>query len=257
MLIVDPARVIPQSLEDFLTKSGYESERAGSAPDALHKLGENHYPVVFVGLNSGEPIDLLDQVKSRMRMPGQLLAVGPDKVSVAVEALQAGARHYWSVPLDLQEVERKLSEGPVRSQPAINRYQREGTLLQVIKEIALTMELDGLVNILMDSAMELAGADAGSMLIQDERTRTLSMKAIRGMSGNEGATEYFGLNETRYDEILNSHAPVFLRPESPMIASNGQSIGALIAVPIWWKEEALGLLVTAQFATSEEIIFQR
>ena len=165
VLIVDPQRLLPQALDDLFTARGYDAERCSDGREAMLRLAANHYPVVFVAINESSSLSLIGQLRAAVRQPAEIYAVGPDKVPMAVQALQSGARHYWAEPLDLQQVELKLNEGKVRTQPSNPRYQREGTLLQVIKEIALTMELDGLVNILMDSAMELAGADAGAMLL--------------------------------------------------------------------------------------------
>lgn len=251
VLIVDPSGILPAALEQLLSARGYEPQRVANLPDALQHADREHFPLLFVGLDGQtNPATLLAQLKTRIRMPCEILAVGPNDVPTAVSVIQSGARQYWAAPLDLAHVEKLLSDGTVTTHSS-PRYQREGTLLQVIKEIALTMELDGLVNILMDSAMELTDADGGAMLIHDDRTQALTMKAIRGLSGSETRTEYFGLDDNRYHEIMMSRVPTFLRPEEPIRASDDQKVSALIAAPIWWKDEPLGLLITVKFGTSE------
>lgn len=253
VLIIGSAAMLPETLDKLLAGKGFETQRANDVGEALKHTAADHYPMLFIAVdNKTDPVEILKQLKTRVRMPCEILVVGPNDVATAVKTIQFGAAYYWPQPLDVQAVENLLSDGSrAAAQQSNARYQREGTLLQIIKEIALTMELDGLVNILMDSAMELTDADGGAMLIHDERARVLTMKAIRGISGNETDTRFFGLDENRYQEILNGRKPVFLHPEQPMQASGEQSVSALIAAPIWWKDEPLGLLVTVKFSGSE------
>ena len=156
-------------------------------------------------------------------MPSQIFVNGPNEVRFAMKSVQNGARYYWPTPIDFDEVERYFSDGSFVFETHKLNYQREGTLLQVIKEIALTMELDGLVNILMDSCMELTSADGGALFLFDDKTKKLIMKAIRGLSGSEHRAEYFGLSETEYDRFLQNRQPVFLHhfdePCLPRIAN--------------------------------------
>ncbi|HSP06926.1 MAG TPA: diguanylate cyclase [Acidobacteriota bacterium] len=254
VLLVDPSSVLPESLDRLLTERGYEPQRIGEFREALHTAGIDHYPLLFLGLDGqSRPAELIGRLKARVRVPCHILAVGPNDVPTAVNAIQSGARHYYTAPLNLADLEKDLVSGQFVHSDVSPRYQREGTLLQIIKEIALTMELDGLVNILMDSAMELTDADGGSILIHDDRTNSLMMKAIRGLSGNENRPAYFGLDEARFQEILNGRTPVFLHPEEPLTASEDLKVSALIAAPIWWRDEPLGLLVTVRFAGAEPL----
>lgn len=252
VLIVDPSRALPEALDELLSGRGYEAQRVPELRQALHSAGLEHYPLLFLSLDGlSDPAEPVKQLKGRVRVPCHILAVGPNDVPTAVKAIQAGARHYFAEPLNLADVEKSLADGSLVHPDSDARYQREGTLLQIIKEIALTMELDGLVNILMDSAMELADADGGSMMIYDDRTNSLVMKAIRGLSGTENRPEYFGLDENKHREIMNGRVPVFLRPEEPLPASEDLKVSALIAAPIWWKDEPLGMLVTVKFTGTE------
>jgi diguanylate cyclase (GGDEF)-like protein len=125
-------------------------------------------------------------------------------------------------------------------------------LLQIIKEIALTMELEGLANILMDSTMELARADGGALLLLDDRTDSLILKSIRGLSGDEALTEFFGLPERKYYEILMNKQPVFLKNLDVSIDVPSQErLKEAIIAPIWWKNEPICVLTTVQFHSGD------
>jgi diguanylate cyclase (GGDEF)-like protein len=244
---------IPSGLSDFFTKSGFDVESAPSHEDAFHKVEESRFAVVFCNINSLDELDFITELRSRFHSSAPIFVTGPDQVAFAMKAVQNGARYYWAFPVDMADVERYFSDGSHSLVQNRLSHQRESTLLQIIKEIALTMELDGLVNILMDSAMELTGADGGALMLRDEKSGSLVMKAVRGVSGNENRSEFFGLPEKQYYDVLESRQPVFLTHFShPVLASNKEEVGALIIAPIWHKEEALGLLVNVKFRNGEQ-----
>lgn len=240
-------------LSDFFVKRGFDVESVIDHQDALRTVEGGHFVLVFCNLKSSDELPFLTELRARFHSSSPIFVTGPESVSVAMRAVQNGARYYWSLPLDMADVERYFSDGSYTLVQNRLSHQRESTLLQIIKEIALQMELDGLINILMDSAMELTGADGGALLLRDDKTGTLVMKAVRGLSGNENRTEFFGLPEKQYYDVLESRQPVFLTNfNQPVLASNKEEVGALIIAPIWHKEEALGLLVNVKFRNGKE-----
>jgi diguanylate cyclase (GGDEF)-like protein len=187
-----------------------------------------------------------------MKNPSQILVVGPNDVGCAVHAMQSGAKHYWPTPFQLADFQKLYEQGKF----SINRgrfgFHREGTLLQIIKEIALTMELDGLANILVDSAMELTSADGGSILLLDEKSNMLVMKAVRGLSATELSSEIFGLPEKEFYEILSKREPIHLHPDPPVFLSTGQKVESMIVTPTWWKDQPLAELVMVKYQGSPD-----
>jgi diguanylate cyclase (GGDEF)-like protein len=235
----------------FLDKEGWAVQRVSTKEDAAQVLSRNPFSLIILHLEE-EHEDLMNELFVYIKTPSQVLVVGPKDVSFAVHAMQSGARHYWAVPFQLTDFEAFYRDGNL----AVNRtrfeYRREGTLLQIIKEIALTMELDGLVNILVDSAMELTGADGGAILLLDEKSNMLVLKAVRGFSGTDRTAEIFGLPEKEFYEILSRRQPVLLRPDPPVYVPSGQQVAAIIVTPTWWKDQALAELVMVKYAGSTD-----
>ncbi len=246
-LVIDPSRILPEPLSAFLSGRGYEVDNTVIEAEALRKMSEHHYGLIFISMIDSEGISQLREIRNRARAPFQIIVSGPDVVSSAVSAFQNGANHYWANPVSMLDVQKFFDESNILV-PTGKRYQREEALLQIIKEIALTMELDGLVNILMDSAMELTRADGGALLLLDEKSRSLIRKSVRGVSGGEQEDELFGMPESQYHKILLDRKPVLLN--DPQNLGN-RKVRALIAAPIWSRDEPLGLLVNVKFASSK------
>src|SRR5262249_45642429 len=245
----------PQRLSDFFAQRSFAVDHALNHEQVWQKIADHYYSIVFCLLDrpDEESIGFIRELRKRIRMPSQIFVNGPNEVRFAMRSVQNGARYYWPSPIDFEEVERYFSDGSFVFETHKLNYQREGTLLQVIKEIALTMELDGLVNILMDSCMELTGADGGAFFLFDDKTNKLIMKAIRGLSGSEHRAEYFGLSEREYDQFLQNRQPVFLHHfTEQLFASNREPVSAIMVGPIWHREEPLGLLVNVKFGTKKQ-----
>jgi diguanylate cyclase (GGDEF)-like protein len=240
------------SVSGFLDQQGWQVQQVQEKEELFHKVKNDTYALVFCNLKTAAEADLIAELWAQLRVPAQLLVVGPDDVSVAVKVMQSGARHYWPAPFPLSDFETLYRDGIFAARKNRPVYHREGTLLQIIKEIALTMELDGLANILIDSAIELTGADGGAILLLDEKSNMLLMKAVRGLSGTDRSAEFFGLPEKEFYDILSRRQPVLLHPtDPPIFIPNGQRVASMIVTPTWWKDQPLGELVIVKYEGSE------
>jgi diguanylate cyclase (GGDEF)-like protein len=236
---------------DFLRSKGWEIESVesyGAAAQKLRKETFRLFLVCFSEINLKSLTELFVNVKNST----DVLVIGPNDVRFAMSAMQAGARNYWAVPFLSQDFESFYNEGKLNTRRIQFGYHREETLLQIIKEIALTMELDGLVNILVDSAMELTGADGGAILLLDEKSNMLVMKAVRGFRGLDRTSEIFGFPEKAFYEILSKKEAVWLHPDPPVYIPTGQKVDAVIVTPTWWKDQPLAELVMVKYAGSPD-----
>src|SRR5262245_50340927 len=138
-LVIDPSDILPQPLSAFLVSRGYEVDKTPVEADALRKMSEHHYALIFIGMVDSEGIPQLREVRNRARAPFHIIVSGPDVVSSAVTAFQNGANHYWANPVTMIEVQKLFDESNILEPSTGKKYQREEALLQIIKEIALTM----------------------------------------------------------------------------------------------------------------------
>jgi len=252
VLICEPSdSSVLHPVADFLRSKGWNVDAIGAYDHAAEKLNTDSFNL-FVVLFENIDVALLSDLFSNGKNSTQVLIIGPNDVRFAMAAMQAGARNYWPVPFTLSDFQTFYNEGKLSARRVKFGYHREETLLQIIKEIALTMELDGLVNILVDSAMELTGADGGAILLLDEKSNMLVMKAVRGFSGLDRTSEIFGFPEKAFYEIHSKKEAVWLHPNPPVFCPNGQRVDAVIVTPTWWKDQPLAELVMVKYAGSPD-----
>ena len=238
------------SILEFLQQQGWEVQTVSTKEELLQRAQQDNYEFIFCSIGNGVESEFLN-VLSRTPHAPQVFVCGPDDVKTAVGAIQAGARHYWTSPVPCPEFERLFFRRLASGKKEKALYHREGTLLQIIKEIALTMELDGLANILVDSAIELADADGGAILLLDEKSNMLTMKAARGVSPSNNSSDYFGMPEKEFYDILTKRQPALLTPaDPPVLIPKGKRVTGMIIAPIWFKDNPLAELVVVKYEES-------
>jgi two-component system cell cycle response regulator len=251
-LFYEPDQLFFREVSEYLIQKGWEVQRVHKQDEALQRVARSSYSIVLCHLEKTEGIDFINGLWGQMKNPSQILVVGPNDVDCAVQTMKCGARHYWPMPFQLTDFQKLFEQGQFSPNRSRFGFHREGTLLQIIKEIALTMELDGLANILVDSAIELTAADGGAILLLDEKSNMLVMKAVRGLSATEHTSEIFGLPEKEFYEILSKREPVLLHPDPPVFVSGGQKVESIIVTPTWWKDQALSELVMVKYQGSPD-----
>jgi two-component system, NtrC family, response regulator AtoC len=106
VLIVDDERTLARAIKAFLTESGYETEVAADAEQALRLLETMRPDVVFtdVRLPGMNGIDLLRKIREFDAAIPVVIMTAHGTIEGAVEAVKLGAFDYLKKPVDLEEL---------------------------------------------------------------------------------------------------------------------------------------------------------
>src|SRR5262245_27616859 len=123
----EPAQ--PFALQDLLVRQRFDIDSVQNIEAAWKKVAENHYPIIFCIFSSPQPSDLefIRELRRRVRTHSQIFVQGPEDVSIAVKAMQSGARYYWPQNTDPKEIEKFLLDGLFVGDPTRVGYQNEIT----------------------------------------------------------------------------------------------------------------------------------
>jgi len=148
------------------------------------------------------------------------------------------ARHIAFALLDLRE-RRKSAQQADQLQ----------NILQSTLVINSTLDLDNLLELLMDMAVEMSGADAGSLLLKEETKEKLYFKVARGDSEKEIKAFSLEPGEGIAGWVAEFGAPVVVedahedsRFSNKVDEALGQRTRAMICVPLKTKNEVIGAL---------------
>lgn len=106
ILIVDDEESIRTLLAGYLRSQGLDAETAAGAAEALDRLEHKHFDLALSDVNMPgmNGIELLAQIRRSHSTVGVLMLTGCEDVSMAVDAMKAGALDYVQKPFDLNDV---------------------------------------------------------------------------------------------------------------------------------------------------------
>ena len=112
VLIVDDEPVQVRSIGRALRSRGYEVESASNGAEAASKLSPDNFDVVLsdIAMPSMDGIALLQVVRERNLDIPVVLVTGEPTVSTAVKALEYGAFHYLTKPLEIPDLEEVIDK---------------------------------------------------------------------------------------------------------------------------------------------------
>jgi DNA-binding NtrC family response regulator len=106
LLIVDDEEKQRTMLSGFLSKKGYKCRTAGSADEALklYEKGGLEIALLDMKMPGEDGLSLMKKLKSLDPQIQPIMMTAYGTVETAVEAMQSGAYHYISKPIDLNEL---------------------------------------------------------------------------------------------------------------------------------------------------------
>jgi DNA-binding NtrC family response regulator len=106
VLVVDDDRAVGMVLTALLVQAGHQARYVGSGPEALAALASGGIDVVIsdVRMPGMDGMELLAEVQRRHRDVPVILLTAHGTVSLAVEAMKAGATDFLTKPFDRDEV---------------------------------------------------------------------------------------------------------------------------------------------------------
>jgi response regulator RpfG family c-di-GMP phosphodiesterase len=174
ILVVDDEKVIREILAEFLTLEGYNVQSVEDGEKALTELKLRPYDLVITDLKmprlSG--LQLLQRIHEANINVLTVIMTGFGTVETAIEAMKMGAYDYILKPFKVEEVIHVVQRGLYRQQlQAENIRLREAlTIYRVSEAIALAQEIDHILDVILEAAIDEVKADVCTLHLRDPRT---------------------------------------------------------------------------------------
>ena len=131
ILIIDDDKIILDSLCDFLSSEGFETDGAETFKAALERLQKNHYNLVItdIHLPDGNGLEIVDIIKNNHPQTVAIAITGYGTIENAVASIKRGAHDYLTKPIIDDElrmaVTRALNQQSLMSENERLRIQLE------------------------------------------------------------------------------------------------------------------------------------
>ena len=184
IMIVDDEKIVRESLYHWFMKTGHTVEKAASGFEALERLAENPFDVLFVDIKMPEMngIELLEKVKIEYPETIVIIITAYGSIESAVKAMQLGASDYLLKPFKpdyLSLVMEKIAQQIKLS----SEYNYLKTRLDKITRFDDIIGQSRAMEKIFDLIPEVAGSDSSILLTGETGTgKELVAKAIHAKS---------------------------------------------------------------------------
>ncbi len=238
---------------------GYKTIIAHDQAGVEKIMRESRPALVLLGNNLAEESGTNLIIKLLAEYPTLPIVFLADQKSLNLvsEAFRAGISAYLEPPLKTDEIVDAVKSSLKRARRIGDWVRKEikGTtsslekrisemevLLAIGRDITGTLEVDGVLKNVVSAAVKLTNAEEGSLLLLDEESNELYMRASHNFE--KGFAESFRLpvNDTLAGQVIASGEPLVLSKDSFEKIKTAYLVQSLIYVPLKVDEKIIGVL---------------
>ncbi|HMD89385.1 MAG TPA: ATP-binding protein [Anaerolineaceae bacterium] len=246
-------------LERVLMSAGYQVTLCQDRASA-QKILRTTVPALIImseKLDDSNGLEFANELSKRLPGVPIILFVEHDSPDLLKRAMRAGINEYLCLPLRSEDILKATQNTLERAQQrrewvllearrATSNLQRQvnelETLARLGRSITASLDLDSVLSAIVDAAVELTGADEGSLLLLDETTGELYMRAGRNFQEEFVRTFRLPITDTLAGSVLRSGQPVLLDEKTPQKIKTAYLVHSLVYVPIQIHGHVFGVL---------------
>ena len=246
-------------LERALKPQGYTLAHCTDRLGAQKELAKGGIALNIVGENlaDGNGMEFASEVQQRFPAIPMIFFGYQDNVEMVKRALRMGASDFLCLPLKtediLQSVRNSLNQARQRRDWVLLETRRATASLQrrldevealtrLGRTITGSLDLDAVLSAVVDAAVELTGAEEGSLLLLDENSGELYMRAGRNFQEDFVRTFRLPIQDTLAGAVLRSGEPMMLDEKTPQKIKTSYLVHSLIYVPLQLHGHTFGVL---------------
>lgn len=246
-------------LERMLQSMGFEVQAVPDRAHALEILPRIHPVLVFLGekLPDSEGLSLASEIIRRFPATPIILFVSQESTEVLKAAMRLGITEYLCLPLRAEDLNRAI-----RNSLELARQRKEAVLLEsrrvtaglqqrlneletltrLGRTITGSLDLDHVLSSIVEAAVELTGAEEGSLLLLDEETGELYMRAARNFQEEFVRTFRIPVTDTLAGSVIRNGQSVLLDENTPQKIKTAYLVQSLLYVPLMINGQVFGVL---------------
>jgi two-component system NtrC family sensor kinase len=263
ILIVDDRRDnIVFLANNILKPKGYDIITAMDGEKGLRKALEEKPDLIVMDLRMPKMngLEVLSALREKQCYIPVILTTFHGSESVVVEALRLGIKDYIIKPYTVEDMERAvekaLSEGWAEEKVQLKKRVREinqqwerrvrelNTLQDIGRAVTSLLDLEKVLNRVVEAAVFLTGAEEGFLLLVDQETEELYMRAAQGLSQKEARSFRVKVKDSLLGQVVTTGAPIMVSSEDQekFKIKTGYLVKALLHVPLELRGKVIGVL---------------
>ncbi|NPV78147.1 MAG: GAF domain-containing protein [Anaerolineae bacterium] len=246
-------------LQRMLTKDRRDLIMRESLEDLRKAINDEIPTLIIVGekVKGKSGLDLAAELISLYPASPVILFVEHDSPDLLKRAMRLGIADYLTFPLRTDElteaIERCLKRGQQRQQwlkseskkmtESLRRRVGElETLTELGRSVTASLNLDEVFSAIVNAAVNLTGAEEGSLLLLDEATGELYMRAAHNFQEDFVRTFRLPVKDSTISSVIHTSQPVLVNEKSPQKIKTAYLVHSLIYVPLILHDHPVGAL---------------
>jgi len=213
--------------------------------------------IISERLNDGDGLEFAAQLRTRFPSMPILLFVHVDSSELLKKAMRVGINDYMCLPLRAEDILKSVQISLERAQrhresvlletrrhtsSLQRRMDETETLSRLGRAITSSLDLDSVLTAVVEAAVELTDSEEGSLLLLDEASGELYMRAARNFKEEFVRTFRLPIKDTLAGSVLRSGQPILLDDSAPQKIKTFYLVHSLIYVPLQLKGRVFGVL---------------
>ena len=250
--------------EYILEPNGYKMMEARNGVDALEIVRSQKVDLIISDLVMPKMggLELLESLREQEIDIPIILMTFHGSEGTAVRAFRLGARDYIIKPFAIDEmlhaIDRALTESRLRqerdsltqtvlkvNQQLENRVQELRFLYGIGRSVTSLQDLQQILNRIVEAAVYLTGAEEGSLMLIDEQSGELYLRAARGLNEKRAKSFRVKIQDSIVGQVVRTGRPVMIggqNRDDSFKVTTGYFVKALLNVPLKVMDRVIGVL---------------
>jgi signal transduction histidine kinase/CheY-like chemotaxis protein len=261
VLVADDSREIRRFIEEtVLVPAGYRVRSVGDGMSALSLAQELEPDVVITDhqMPNLTGLQLIERLRKKSPNTPVILISSEGSDLMALQANQAGAADFLVKPFQADTLLHSLQRVLGRSLKAVTRptggaapsleadLQRRlhelETLARIGRTVTAMLNLDEVLRTVVEEAVQLTGAEEGSLLLLDEESGELYMRASKNFDDDFASAFRLHVRDSLAGQVIKTCKPILLDESSPQKIKTAYLVHSLIYVPLRVRGKTIGVL---------------
>lgn len=245
--------------QQILTPAGYNVTYVADGKIAVDLLRQSPHDLVFLSsqIADGDGLDFGSRLVEHLPALPVILVSHDLTMALGVQALRAG---FWDcMPASAQaaDIIRIMQQAFARRQRLKAWAQLESrrvasslqkrldaleSLQRVGRSVTSMLDLDTILTVVVDAAVELTGAEEGSLLLLDDLTGNLYMRAARNFQDDFVRKFRLPINDTLAGQVIRTGKAITFDQSVPQKIKTSYLVHTLIYVPMQVQNRVIGVL---------------
>jgi len=250
--------------EYVLEPNGYRMIQANNGFKALEILEKNGVDLIISDLVMPQMggLELLEELREKGLDIPTILMTFHGSEGTAVRAFRLGARDYIIKPFAIDEmlnaIDRSLTESRLRrerdrltqtvlkvNRQLENRVQELRFLYGIGRSVTSLLDLEQILSRIVEAAVYLTSAEEGSLMLVDQDSGELYLRAERGMGEKSAKNLRIKIEDSIAGQVVRTGRPVMIggvNQDDSFKVKTGYFVKSLLNVPLKVTDQVIGVL---------------